>query len=247
MHALPVRAKSADPIGLGTAHCSFICHCDDGSDYAVKDSNSGPYVKHSEWFCKLLGDSVGIASPECRIVEVNGEEAFGSRWESKHDPENWVLRIQAGLIDIKRVAPTISRIFAFDLFVENIDRHTNNYIVRPQANNNWSFLAFDYSKAWLATGWPLKTPPMNPAAATTKNFKTINKYLGGILDIDEAMYVLDNILSTHSDRIEMILSSQPKSWLEDAKKNSILSFWKNGQMETRVKIIKKGLANGIYI
>ncbi len=105
MYQLTVRAKRADPSNLGTADCSLICHCDDGSDYAVKNASSGKFVAHSEWFCKHLGDQVGIASPECRQVEVNGETAFGSRWESGHNPADWWLRVKSGEIDLARIAP----------------------------------------------------------------------------------------------------------------------------------------------
>ena len=138
MHQLPVRALSADPLNLGTADCHLICYCDDGCDYAVKTLADGLYIPHSEWFCKHLGDLIGIASPDCRLVEVNGETAFGSRWESGHDPKDWVGRLKNGQIEKSRAIPTVSRIFAFDLFVNNEDRHTNNYIVRPQ-NKGWSF------------------------------------------------------------------------------------------------------------
>ncbi len=232
---------------MGTADCSYICHCDDGSDYAVKDENAGKYIPHTEWFCKHLGDQVGIASPECRLVEVNGAVAFGSRWESSHQPENWWLRVQSGEIEKSRVAPVLSRIFAFDLFVQNEDRHAKNYIVRPQADDKLSFLAFDYSQAWMTTGWPLTAPPMNPTIVTCQNFKLINQILGGILDISEALFVLDNLYKTDAVRIEMIIDSHPSCWIDAGDKDRILTFWKDGEAQNRIDLIRKGFGNGDYI
>ena len=247
MYQLPVRAKSADPQNLGTADCALFCHCDDGSDYAVKDSNSGAYVAHSEWFCKHLGDRVGIASPDCRWVEVNGEVAFGSRWESGHDPNNWWHRVKSGHIEKDRVAPTISRILAFDLFVNNEDRHGSNYIVRPQRNGQWSFLAFDYSRAWRAISWPLPEPPMSDQVMTKRNFKIINTLLGGILDVQEALFVTGNIRQVPKSAVSQILDSQHDSWLSPQDGNDILTYWQSSEFTRRIDKIEEGLKNGEYI
>jgi len=247
LFALPVRAVTADPANLNTADCALFCHCEDGLDYAVKDSSSGNHVQHSEWFCKHLGDMVGISSPECRIVEVNGENAFGSRWESGHDPSDWWIRIMDGSIQKDRVAPTISRILAFDLFMDNIDRHASNYIVRPQIGGAWSFLAFDHSKAWVANNWPLKIPPMAAGSNTRNNFSLINKLVGDLLIPAQAIWVLDKIKDVNLSAIELIIDQHPPEWLKADEKIAILDFWKNGQMELRAEQIKKGFQNDEYI
>lgn len=247
MQQLPVRAKRSDPQNLGTADCSLICHCDDGSDYAVKDANSGQNVEHSEWFCKHLGDRVGIASPECRLVEVNGYTAFGSRWESGHDPSSWWSKINLGEIEKDRVAPTISRILAFDLFVNNEDRHGGNYIVRPQVNDSWSFLAFDYSRAWMATGWPLADAPMDVNKMTTKNFRAINKIVGGMLDHSEFMFIINKLRDVPVAYINQILEYQHDTWLSEAHCDDIRLFWESSDFLKRLDKIEEGLKNGEYV
>lgn len=247
MYQLPVRAKSADPQNLGTAACSLFCHCDDGNDYAVKNSASGAHVAHSEWFCKHLGDQVGLASPECRWVEVAGEVAFGSRWESGHDPENWWVRVQSGEIEKDRVAPTISRILAFDLFVNNEDRHAANYIVRPQMNDQWSFLAFDHSHAWRPSGWPLPDPPMDVSVTTLRNFQLINNMLGSILDVAESLFVISKIREVKADMIARILDTQHVSWLSEQERDDTLSYWQGAEFNQRVDKIEEGFRNGDYV
>ncbi len=129
MYGLPVRPRYCVPANHGTADCNLFCFCDDGCDYAVKTTNPNKLVPHSEWFCTHLGEMVGLASPPCKLVELQNDVAFGSRWESGHDPDQWWIRATNGQIDAQHIAPTLSRIFAFDLFVGNIDRHAKNYIV----------------------------------------------------------------------------------------------------------------------
>jgi len=246
MFQLPVRAKSVDPANLGTADISLICHCDDGSDYAVKNATSGAHVAHSEWFCKHLGDRVGIASPECRWVEVNGEVAFGSRWESAHEPNDWWLRAKDGRIEKDRVCPTLSRIFAFDLFVNNEDRHLKNYIVRPQVKG-WSVLAFDYSRAWIATGWPLITAPMLHSVKTRWVFKLIDSTIGGVLDNAEFLFVLNKIRTVTNAYIKQILESQHNTWLNKSGADAIMQYWQSSDFHARLDKIEEGLNLGHYV
>lgn len=246
MHQLPVRAKRADPSNLGTADCALICHCDDGCDYAVKDHTSGAYVQHSEWFCKHLGDRVGIASPECRLVEVNGAQAYGSRWETGHDPTTWWLRVKNGEIEKDRVAPVLSRVLAFDLFVNNVDRHASNYIVREQAGG-WSMLAFDHSRAWLASGWPLSAAPIPKSVVTVRNFAWFNRYLGGVLDAKQFRFVLNHLRDVPADYVEQILHYQASDWLSEMERDDIIVYWRSPHRMRRLDRIEEGLSNGEYV
>jgi hypothetical protein len=78
----PRKVIRVDPPGLASADCPAICGCDDSCDYAIKDTHTHPLVPHSEWFCTRLADLVGIAGPECQILEMpDGTLVFGSRWE----------------------------------------------------------------------------------------------------------------------------------------------------------------------
>lgn len=247
MHQLPVRIKRADPANLGTADISMICHCDDGSDYAVKDGARGRYVPHSEWFCKHLGDRVGIPSPECRLVELAGGFAFGSRWESGHDPADWWLRVRNGEIIRDRVAPVLSRILAFDLFVNNLDRHASNYIVRPQAQGMWSMLAFDHSRAWMAAAWPLPAAPMDPSVVTLRNFRLINQMVGGLLLNKEFSFVLNRIREVPANYVEQIIAYQGQTWLSQQECDDILVYWESPHRQRRLDKIEEGLYNGSYV
>jgi hypothetical protein len=193
-----------------------------------------------------LGDRVGIASPDCRLVEVNGGSAFGSRWETGHNPSDWWLRVKNGAIDKDRIAPVLSRVLAFDLFVNNLDRHASNYIVREQATG-WSMLAFDHSRAWLASGWPLTQAPIPRSVVTVKNFIWLNRYLGGLLDGKEFRLVLNNLRDVPECYVEQILNYQANDWLSDMERDDILLYWRSPHRMRRLDRIEEGLSIGEYI
>jgi len=91
---IATRCEIADQ---GTVDCSLFCRCDDGSDYAVKDTAKNASLPHQEWFCTRLGEIAGLASPPCRIVKVGDDDCFGSRWESGMETKDWWVR---GLVAI---------------------------------------------------------------------------------------------------------------------------------------------------
>jgi hypothetical protein len=173
----PLETVWCAPPGLGTADCGLICRADDGLDYAIKDKSTDVAVPHSEWFCTHLAELVNIAAPPCKFVKVtDGTLAMGSRWEGGViDRNTWTMRLG---VDIKLpdLAPVLSRIYAFDHFIYNEDRHTGNLLVREQRNSGVVILAFDYSRAWL-TRFPaaratLRADPKYAESATGDNADT---------------------------------------------------------------------------
>jgi hypothetical protein len=149
----PRKVIRVDPPGLGTADCPAICGCDDSCDYAMKDDHSHPLVPHSEWFCTRLGGLIGIPAPECQVLEMpDGKLVFGSRWEggvlaSGGAQAAWIVEVQNGNIPLSGLRIPLSRIYAFDLFIHNPDRHGGNFLVHEQ-HKGYALLAFDYSRAW---------------------------------------------------------------------------------------------------
>ena len=57
---LSVTARWCDTANEGTADCAMFCRCDDGSDYAVKDTSKHAGHPHSEYLCTKLGEMVGL-------------------------------------------------------------------------------------------------------------------------------------------------------------------------------------------
>jgi hypothetical protein len=143
-----IKAKYQIPMDV-SAHCEMVCRCDDGCDYAIKEAKPGALtLPHSEWFCTELASAIGIASPPCKIVEMlDNTFAFGSRWEGGVVGAHWKEMVKRGEIPLNEIKGTLSRIYAFDHFVHNKDRHDENFIVRAQRGTSYAVLANDYSRA----------------------------------------------------------------------------------------------------
>lgn len=249
---VPLRVKWCAPANLG-ADCGKICCGVDGCDYVIKDGVTGgstPHTPHTEWFCSHLSELVGIASPTCRVVEVDdGTLAFGSRWidepPNPNFPGTWWDRVKGGSIALDDIRGPLSRIYAFDHFVHNVDRHLNNFLIRGQHIGH-TVLANDYSRAWICNGFPL--PPLPVLCNTVTAQRWLAGYLGQqYIDIDEVKQVTDSIGKIPSTHIERIIDGHPKEWLTDNMKNEIMTWWSSSQMLERLEGIAKGVENGTYL
>jgi len=247
---LNVHPRWCQPANLGTVDCSYICRCDDGSDYAVKDGSQTPTLPHQEWFCTRLGEDVGVASPTIRVVQMNGVECFGSRWESGAEtgtPKDrstwWWPRAHRGEIEFAPLAPAISRIFAFDLFIHNVDRHLTNYLVLKQ-HTGYAIRSFDYSRAWLFNGFPLPPLPMNATAKTVAAIRALRQLFGDFIKINEVSHVCDKLRSTSLARVQSFIDEHPPSWLTKDQKLSILDWWPSEDRMTRIDQVEEGINSG---
>jgi hypothetical protein len=245
---LPIarRAVRIDPPNVKTADCPNIVGCDDSCDYAIKNAVANPLVPHAEWFCTHLAELVGIACPDCQIIQMpDGSLVFGSRWEggilANHPttmiPPTWVQMVHGGAIPIAGLRPALSRIYAFDHFVHNIDRHSWNFLVR-QNQNRWALLAFDYSRAWTYHGFPLPALPFNvadPNERTVRTQRALSLAFGGCyIDADDAVNTLETIQRVPKYRVKTIIKSHPKEWLPKPTRDAILSWWKSTEMTARI-------------
>jgi hypothetical protein len=242
---VPVKAVRCDPANLGTADCEYICRCDDGSDYAIKISKPFPGVRHTEWLCYHLGERVGLASPPCQMVEMpDGTIAFGSRWETG-EIKNWWNEVVSGTIALSDLNGPLSRLFALDLFINNDDRHLNNFFIRKQYKGH-SLISMDYSRAWLLHRFPLPMLPLPPTVKTVLAHRVLVHLFGNFLDIGEATKVLEDLRKVNHTEIANIIRRHPKNWLTISQKSSIMKWWKSPERIQRIDGILAGLANGTY-
>ena len=230
----------------GTADLRLVCRCDDGSDYAVKDQLRNPHLPHQEWLCTQLGELVGIASPHIRVVKLAADECFGSRWERGMETQDWWIRAHNGDIDFQLIAPTISRIFAYDLFVHNVDRHLTNYIVRRQYSGH-SVLSFDYSQAWLFSGFPLPPLPLHSQTKTIQAMRAMRHLFGDFIHQNEVKSICNKLRQIKTETIERIISEHPNNWLTETQKCEIFNWWKSDRRLHRIHQLQEGIANGDYL
>ena len=191
---VPVEVLWVDPVGLGTADAGCVCRCVDGCDYVIKDGAKNALIPHSEWFCSSLAEAVGLACPSFKIIkQLDNSLVFGSRWEGGI-LEEWWKKALNGDISLYEYRPILSRIFAFDHFVHNVDRHLKNYLFREQ-REGWAVLALDYSRAWLCHGFPLPELPFEPKQNTRKAQRRLKEIFGNVIVPDEADELLNRIRS----------------------------------------------------
>jgi hypothetical protein len=238
-----IKAIRCDPANLGTADCSCICRCEDGSDYAIKTDKPIPAAPHSEWLCYHLGERVGLASPPCRVVELLDKALFfGSRWETG-EVKSWWLKVQSGKIDIDDLKSSLSRIFAFDLFVHNPDRHLRNFLIRKQ-RQGFAVIAMDYSRAWLANGVPPPDIPLLPGCNTIQAHRILARIQPKFFVFDEAKTVLSNISKVKTIEIKNIIQRHPTQWLSHNELTGIIDWWESPKREQRITKILTGLSDG---
>lgn len=241
----PLRAIRCDPANLGTADCTHICRCDDGSDYAIKFDKPTRDVRHVEWFCYRLAERIGLACPPSRVVDMAGSLVFGSRWETG-EIKNWWLAIQAGDLTIDDLKASVSRMYALDLFVHNEDRHLNNYFVRRQ-HLGCAMISMDFSRSWLCCGFPPKGDlPLAPSCNTIQAHRILTVSLPGLFELPEFATVLDELRKVKVDEIKEYMGSHPEEWLPENKQTSILDWWNSKDRLDRIDRIFKGLHDGTY-
>lgn len=255
----PLRRKAVwlQPANLGTADCKMICGCDDSCEYAIKDKSKNEMTPHAEWFCTHLADLVGIAGPVCQLIDMqDGTIAFGSRWHDGALPSRanpsitpWWQRVKTNAIPLSGIRSTLSRIYAFDHFVHNTDRHAGNFLVLPQRAGH-AVLAYDYSRAWAIYGWPLPALPFNTASPTEQTVRlqrSLRALYGDYIDRTETRKLLETLAQVPVSKVEKIIGEQPDDWMNDAQKNAILAWWSSSAMTARLDGIATGIENGTYL
>ncbi len=252
---IPLTIVWLDPNNLGTADSAGACRASDGLEYIIKcktNSSSIPrsdLIPHSEWFCSRLGDLIHLPIPAYRTLAMpDGELVFGSRCEGGVMPEtvNWWDKVEIGEIDYNKIKETICRIYVFDNFIFNSDRHLNNYLFR-EARSGWSLFSFDYSRAWLCMGLPLRSLPFAPVEKTLKVQRYIRRKFGEYID----QVIVDDVLNklnyfTEND-VNNIIESHPVEWLSENEKDGILSWWASPAKEARINGISEGIKDGTYL
>jgi hypothetical protein len=182
--------------------------------------------------------------------------AFGSRCEGAAIPNGspgtlatWVGLVATNKVPIDRLSTTLTRIYAFDHFIHNHDRHPKNFLATQQPSG-MGILAFDYSRAWTFNGLPLPALPFDindPAERTVKTQRCFTNWFGSYIDAAEASTFLNFLKSISIENIKSIINMHPKEWLPDEQKKYIISWWSSAQRSKRLDEIAEGIGNGSYL
>ena len=239
---LPIAVIETYPSQQGTLNLELIGTGANGKDYAIKttkDRNSNGFIPATEVFCYELAYEVSIPTPEYSILQLrDGSLAFGSVWEGGVKGTTnltVVAQVLSGDLAVKGLKAFLSRAYALDLFINNIDRHFGNYLIRESYNSH-IILAYDFSLAWYAVGTPYGYEAQHPQSNTQQWHKVIVK--AGYFDVDIARNTLTEISKIEPLIIEQILSRIPSDWLSMDIKKDIVQWWASSEMLTRVNRLK---------
>ncbi|MCI8210736.1 hypothetical protein AUC61_14455 [Pseudomonas sp. S25] len=228
------------PNNQGSADLQLIVNARDGKDYAVKKPTDGKgKVPASELMCYELAYRVTIPTPNYAFINLSeGGTGFGSLWEGgvkKISQLHEVRQILDHKIKVNNLKTFLSRLYAFDIFVNNEDRHWGNYLWRQSFDNNFIALAFDFSRACFETGHD-GFEALHPASNTQGSFLLINLTLN--YDRTEAVACLDALAKISTSDVEEILENMPSEWMTKRERKGYIDWWDSNARLDRINAIK---------
>jgi hypothetical protein len=195
--------------------------------------------------CAQLAQQIGLPILAFNIVEtMASEQWFGSSWATG-EIKDWWVQVLSGKINISDIQLDLSRIYAFDLFVNNVDRHVRNYMVRAEGASHRVF-AMDHGRAWLFGGFPPPAPPM-AACPTISCRDWMKSNFGDFQSVPAMIALLDNIRHITPANIADILARQPAHWLDTTRTNEVQEWWDSGEATARLDVISDGITYGTLI
>lgn len=241
---IPIEAITTFNSNLGTADLKQIVEARDGKHYAVKTTHDGAgKVPASEFFCYELACRVVIPTPAFSIISMpQGDLAFGSLWEGgvvngnkRVDYQSFIMAVLTGATKVTNLKVFLSRLYAFDLFVNNVDRHWGNYLWRSSFGDSFIALAFDFSRACFEIGHE-GFEAAHPSSNTQNAFNLINLTKNYIRA--EALSCLEAIEAVDGDEIKSILANFPSSWMSKEDRKSYTDWWNSQARLDRISSLK---------
>jgi hypothetical protein len=245
LSAFPVPLISVDPANLGTADAALFGSADNGIEYCVKTVEKTPRVPGAELICYSLAESCGLAVPQFDVVELpGGPLAFGSVWDGSAAVQQVAIMVLLGQSKGKEIARTLSRIYAFDLFVHNTDRHLNNYLCVGGRLPGYAIRAYDFSRAWTSNGWPLPALPMQANEKTVRTYRHLQSIHP--FDLAEANAILGKLRDFPVDAFKRLVDTVPMEWIDAKLRKKIVKWWAE-ERSIRIGKIIGGLKDGSFL
>jgi Pyruvate kinase, barrel domain len=191
-----------------------------------------------------MSDRKGVSLPDTDLPV----SAMTPKWREQssigRDHATCLLHLLGG--QVHEAGKHLSRIYAFDLFCGNWDRHPGNYLILNETSALVVF-AIDFSHAPMHPGCAM--PGFDPLillnSATRVWFKTVVAPYGQ--DVASATETVDRLAKLPVAEIEAILTSIPLDWLSPADRDGIIVWWRDGGRKARADLLLKGLKDGTYI
>ncbi len=242
----PLKAIIEFPPRIITADTLGEVEAEDRHRYYIKGDKPGHVICASEAICGFLAEEVGITVPTSKVIEmIDGRLVFGSRrvsgvadevatrlfLETASQPDT-----NPEMVSLRKI---LSEIYAFDLAMNNVDRHLGNYVsVEDQAGRR--LLAIDHSRA-LFFRWPFNGFPssLENTIVTGRALRQLHDF-----DLAAALSVADKLGRLAPAVIEGFISRLPPSWLPPELGRQLMAWWSNGGRVKRLMELDAGLRSG---
>lgn len=243
LQLIPVRVRMSWNPGSATASRPRFATCDDQLDYCIKHDEGGQPVRANEWICTQLARAAGIAVPASAVVEdLDKSLLFGSQIFGDDTNDNLGLFSSGGLSP--QHLDHIWKTYALDLFVNNQDRHVNQYKIAQQ-NNKERILSFDWGTS-LFSYWPNLNLPLPRDCNTILNIRAIIK-IYGTFKVDVADDVLTRLEAIDGSAMVNAIKQLPRGWLDNKVGAAFTKWFGARPRRDRIAAIRKGLRNGSYL
>ncbi|WP_421854598.1 hypothetical protein [Marinomonas sp.] len=240
----PNDTGSADMIGTGIGN--------DYREYAIKQGIEHlEYIPAVELFCHELCRLLIIPTPRYEIVRLfDGKLAFGSQWDGgalPHSAEPYIQTwIHKELDESFTNFNTIGKIYGLDLFINNIDRHWNNYLL-VKNRTTISTLAFDFGRALFNmpdNGYDgFDVFRVNEKLFANTGLGQLRFFEKNFHVHEAAEQTLNEISAIHKSKIIPILDKIPLEWLSENIRQDFLTWWGSDKFKSRIEELKsRGLA-----
>jgi hypothetical protein len=237
----PPKEHSADSMGEVEA--------DDQHRYYVKGDVHGRPVRASEWLCTRIAEHVGIGAPTPVVVELlNGLVVFGSRRIPNVADgvvtQAYLTQPTASNIGQPPVGlgSILASIYAFDMFMYNVDRHLGNYL-SVDDNGTRRVYSFDFSRA-LFWNWPWSGFPL--PGQNTRQWGTVLRSMHGF-DQQAAFVTLDRLSGLGFNTIDGFIKEMPPDWTPSDVGSQFHSFWSGNDRQSRIIQLRTGITDGTLL
>ena len=222
---------------------------EDNERYTVKGNKGGPYVRVAEWMSTKIAERVKIQCATPRIIKIDdGELLFGSRHITGKNDDAVTAEILTSIshgiarTPIPGLTSWISSLCALDMFLNNVDRHENNYI-SIDVHGTRRFFPIDFGRSFVFSGDYQAFP--NESTHTVVRGRAIRKRHG--FEIGAAIAMSDLISSVSLDFIKETLAEMPSVWMPMREREQFLNWWLSPLFFQKIERLRKGLIDGTLL
>jgi hypothetical protein len=237
----PKVQPSADSLGEVEA--------DDGFLYYIKGDVAGKATRAGEWLGTQLAEAIGLAAPAPCIIELqDGSTVFGSRRiagvadaavTATFLTTATISNMNAPVVGLQAL---LSKIYAYDMFYHNEDRHLGNYLSVDDKGRRRLY-AFDFSRALFWT-WPWQAYPT--PFSNTRRWGSALRQLHGF-DEQAALSTLDAIAGLAPSAIDSFINQMPPDWMPADLRAEFVEVWSGTGCSTRIDALRKGFKDGTLL